>query len=81
MSATEPTNAKTYGKALEQVPNFVLWQLYARVKTNLMLASVCRQGPVPETVLEFAKAVNREISLRRLDQKRGSHERNDDFSC
>jgi hypothetical protein len=72
MSATKPTDE--WLKQLQQLSNYGVLRMYGRMKVNMLIAAVCRPQPLAPAILEFAKAVNKEISLRRLDQKRGTNE-------
>jgi hypothetical protein len=71
MSATKPTDE--WLKQLQQLSNYGLLRMYGRMKVNMLIATVCRPQPPAPAILEFAKAVNKEISLRRLDQKPGTN--------
>lgn len=53
---------------LEDLSDKALWDLYGRVKLNIMLAQIFDPDKIPKHIPAFAKAISREITDRGLDK-------------
>lgn len=45
-----------------------LWDLYGRVKTNILLAQITAPEKIPANINKFVQAISREITDRGLDK-------------